>query len=75
MSVHPLVPGVDHEHLLLDRHRRLRRLLEELGQAVAAVELCLGHLVELRAERGEGLELAELRQIDLERPGDLTSWP
>ena len=47
--------------------RRVERLLEQLGQAVAPVELGLRHLVELGAEGGEGLELAELGQVALER--------
>jgi hypothetical protein len=58
-------------HLLLDRHRRVEALLQQLGQAVAAVELALGRLVELRTEGGEGLEVAELGQVDLERSRDL----
>ena len=41
-------------------------LLEQLGEPVAAVELGLGHLVELGAEGGERLELAELGQVELE---------
>ena len=62
-----LGPGVDHQHLLLHRHRLVLGLLEQLRQPVAAVELGLGHPVELRAEGGERLELAELRQVELER--------
>ena len=62
--------GEDHEHLLLDRHRRVEALLQQLGEAVAAVELGLGHLVELGAEGGEGLELAELGEVELEGAGD-----
>ena len=57
--------GVDHQHLLLDRYGGVLRLLEQLGQAVAPVELGLGDLVELRAEGGERLELAELGQVEL----------
>jgi hypothetical protein len=45
----------------------LSALLEQLGEAVATLELGLGHGVELRAEGGEGLELTELLQVGLER--------
>ena len=58
--------GEDHQHLLLHRHRRVEPLLEQLGEPVAPVELGLGHLVELGAEGGERLELAELGQVELE---------
>ena len=59
--------GVERDDLLLDRQRAVERLLEQLDEAVAPVELGLRHLVELGAEAGEGLELAELRQVALER--------
>ena len=67
--------GEDRHHLLLDRHRRVERLLEQLGEPVAAVELGLRHLVELGAEGGERLELAELGEVELERARPPTSWP
>ena len=62
--------GVDRHHLLLDRHRRVERLLQQLDQAVAALELRLRHRVELGTERGERLELTELREVELQRSGD-----
>ena len=65
----PLRAGEDHDHLLLDRDRRVERLLEQLDQPVAALELGLRHGVELGAERGERLELAELGEVELQRAG------
>src|SRR6266511_1807472 len=59
----------DRDHLQLDRHRRVQRLLQQLGQAVPPIELRLRHAVELRTERRERLEVTELGQVDLERPG------
>src|SRR5207247_10673783 len=59
--------GEDHDDLLLDGHRLALALLQQLGEAGAAIELRLGDLVELGAEAREGLELAELREVDLER--------
>ena len=63
--------GEDHHHLLLDRQRRELRLLEELGEAGAAVEEALGGGVEVRAELGEGGHLAVLGELALDRAGDL----
>jgi len=60
--------GVDRDALLFDRHRRIEALLEQLGEAIAPVELTLGRLVQLRTEGREGLEVAELGEVDLERP-------
>ena len=61
--------GVDGDHLLLDRDRGVLGLLEDLGQAVTAVQLGLRHLVQLGAERRERLEITELGQVGLEGPG------
>ena len=66
-SVHA---GVDDEDLLLDGHRLVVALLQQLDQSVAAVELGLGGLVELGAERRERLEVAELGEVDLQRADD-----
>ena len=67
--------GVDRHHLVLDGHRRVQRLLEQLDQPVAPLELGLGHRVELGAERGEGLEVAELGQVELQRAGHRAHGP
>ena len=67
--------GVERHHLLLDRHRAVEGLLEQLDEPVAAVEGGLGHLVELGAEGGERLELTELGQVALERARRPSSWP
>ena len=61
----------DHRHLHLDRHRVVLPLLEELDDALAAIDLGLRRRVELGAELREGGELAELREVALELPGDL----
>src|SRR6185436_6099392 len=63
--------GEDRNDLLLDRHRRILRLLEQLGQARAAVEQALGRGVEVGAELGEGGHFAILGQLQLDRSGDL----
>ena len=60
----------EHRHdLLFDGHRAVERLLEQLDQAVATLELGLGDGVELGAERGERLELTELGEVELQRAG------
>src|SRR2546430_11326291 len=53
----------DHD-LLLHRHRLVLRLLQHLHDAYPTRELLLRRLVELRAELGERLELAVLREIE-----------
>ncbi len=63
--------GEHDDDLLLDGHRAVQRLLEQLDQAVAALELGLGDRVELGAERGERLELAELGEVELQRADTL----
>ena len=62
--------GVDHDNLFLDWQRDVQPLLQQFGEAIAAVKLSLRGLVELGAERRERLELAELGEVDLERPDD-----
>src|SRR3712207_3605990 len=56
-AVHARIDGDD---LLLDRHRVELRLLEQLGEARAAVEEALSRGVEVGAELGEGRHLAIL---------------
>ena len=63
--------GVNHADLLFHLERRELRLLEELGQARAAVEQALGDRVEVGAELGEGRHLAVLRELALDLAGDL----
>ena len=63
---------VDNDNLILNGQGVVQPLLEELGQSIAAIELGLGNLVELRAEGRERLQLSELRQVDLQRAGDGT---
>ena len=67
------MPAKIDDHLLLDGHRAVERLLEQLDEPVAALELGLRHGVELGTERGERLELAELGEVELQRAGDAAS--
>ena len=52
----------DRYHLILDRERVVLRLLEQLDQPRAAVELGPGGRVQVGGEGGERLQVAELRQ-------------
>ena len=56
--------------LLLDRQRHVLRLLDDLGQLLAAVELVAGGLVQVAGELREGRQRAVLREVQLERRGD-----
>src|SRR5262245_62232617 len=67
--------GVDDEHLLLDGERRILPLLQNLGQTAAAIELRLRRLIELGAELRECRELAELREVETPRAGELPHRP
>ncbi len=58
-------------HLLFGGERRELRLLEQLGQALTAVELVLRYLVEIAAKLREGGEFAVLREIELQGSGHL----
>src|SRR5262245_44286348 len=55
------------DHLLLDGNGRVLWLLQDLHDARSARELLLGRGIELRAELGEGLQLAILRQVEADR--------
>ncbi len=67
----PLRHRIQDEHLLLDRKRLVLGLLENLDDAAATLELGEGSRVQLGAELGEGRQLAELRQVETQRTGDL----
>src|SRR5215469_15069570 len=54
--------GPHRDHLPLHRHRAVLRLLEQLDQARAPVQLGAGHGVQVGGERGERLQVAELGQ-------------
>jgi hypothetical protein len=62
--------GEDDHDLALDRDGRVLALLEQLGQAGAAVELLARGRVEVAGELGEVGHRAELRELELERAGD-----
>ena len=64
-------PRVDDEHLPLEGHRRVLPLLEDLDQPPPAGELGLRRLVEIRSELRKSGHVAELRQLEPQRPGDL----
>jgi len=53
-------------HLLLDGHRLGLRLLEQLDQPCAALQLRLGRGVQVRSEGGEGFQFPVLRQVQAE---------
>jgi hypothetical protein len=55
----------------IDRQRRILALLQNLHQALAAIELRLRRLVEIGAELREGRQFAVLRQVQAQRAGDL----
>ena len=63
--------GVEDRHLLLNRQRLVLRLLDHLGELLAARELVAGGLVEVTCELGEGGQSPVLGQVELERRGDL----
>ena len=52
-------------------HRLELRLLQNLHHAVAAIELRLRRIIELGAELGKRLQLAEGGQIEPQAAGDL----
>ena len=56
--------GVDHGHLLRQRHRLVLVLLEELGEARAALQLAARLAVEIGSELGERGQLAVLREVE-----------
>ena len=67
----PLVRGIDDRDLLLDRQRLVLRLLQDLDEPRAAIELGLRRLIEVAAELRERRELAILREVEPQRAGDL----
>ena len=58
------------DDLALDRERRVLALLEQLDQPLAAVEGGPAGGVQVGGERGEGLELAELGEVQAQPAGD-----
>src|SRR5688572_27076276 len=63
--------GVDDRDLLLDCDRLVLRLLQDLDEPAAPVELRLRRLVEIAAELCERGKLAILREIETQRAGHL----
>ena len=58
-------------HLNLDRNGVVLRLVEQLDDALAAVDLGLRRRIQVRAELREGGQFAELRQVAFEPSGHL----
>ncbi len=69
------MPAKIADHLLLDRHRRELRLLQQFGQARAARQQALRRGVEIGGELRERRHLAVLREFQLDAPGDLLHRP
>ena len=65
--------GPDRDDLLLHRVRRVVRLLEQLDQAGAPVQLGPRGLVQVGGEGGERLQLTVLGQVEPQPAGDLAS--
>lgn len=63
--------SVDDDNLVLDGHRHVLTLLEELSQADTTVEQLLGGGVQVRAELGKGSNLTVLSELELHRTGNL----
>src|SRR5688500_7204987 len=64
--------GVDDRHLTLDGDWLILRLLQDLDETAAAIELRLRGLVEVAAELRERGQFAVLREVQTERAGNLT---
>ena len=67
--------SVDDRHLVLEWDRLVLRLLEHLLKPQAAIDLRLGRWVEVRGELGESLQIAELRQVELQLPSHRAHRP
>ena len=66
-----VVACIDRDDLLLEGPRLVLRLVERRNHAGTASECLLRGRIELRAELGERLELAELRQVEAQAACDL----
>ena len=63
--------GVENAGLLLDGHRDVLLLLEELGELLTSVKELLGGGIQIRTELGEGSDLTILSELELEGTGEL----
>src|SRR6202142_3439348 len=61
----------NHSYLNLDRNRAVLRLLEDLDNALAAVDLRLRLGIQFRAELSEGCQFAKLSEVTLELSSNL----
>src|SRR6266576_3826810 len=67
----PVLRGPDHGHLDVDRNRVVLRLLEDLHNAFAAIDLRQRFGVEVRTELRKRRQFPELSEISLELSGHL----
>ena len=65
----------DRNHLLLNRHGLILRLLEQLDQPLTTLQLRLGRGVQVRSEGGERFQFAVLRQVQAQTIRPPLSWP
>mmetsp|Transcript_14605 Transcript_14605/g.28280 ORF Transcript_14605/g.28280 Transcript_14605/m.28280 type:complete len:558 (-) Transcript_14605:55-1728(-) len=63
--------GEDNNDLLVDRHRLVLALLEELLEAGTTVKLVLGGGIEIGTELSEGSDLTVLGKLELDGTGNL----
>lgn len=61
----------DRNHLLLNRHGLILRLLEQFDEPLTALQLRLGGRVQVGCKRRERFQFAVLRQVQTQRAGHL----
>ena len=62
--------GKDADYLIDDGHGLILGLLEQLDHTVAAIQLGLSCFVQLGAQLGKGLQVAEHGQVESQHAGD-----
>src|SRR2546427_2022643 len=67
----PVLNDPEQGHLDVDRNRAVLGLVEQLDDALPAIDLCLRRRVQLGAELRERRQLPKLREIALETASDL----
>src|SRR6185369_8565739 len=64
--------GPDHQNLFFNVHWLVLRLFQYFSKTLAARQLRLRRLIQVRTELRECLQLAELGQVETQRAGDLS---
>ena len=64
---------VDADDLVVDAHRLVLSLLEQLDHAITAIKSSLGGWIEFRTELSERFQFAERSQVETQTTGDLSS--